>query len=363
MKKTILLVVAILLCSMKMMAEGLTATLQQGETMTAFYGVNAFVDAYNAAEDGAVITLSEGQFNRVQYIEKSITVVGNMAFDRTGYEKTFLSTTYIKADNVTFEGINFTGDIYLTNINNCHIKRCKVDNYLYGYDNTTHTNTVIDQCVINVECSIKYSKNYCIKNSTINYFDSCNPSTNIAYISNCYICYFSQSRNSSYYQPYAIYKNCVLGMDNAGYSSSYATYLYSPYEFYNNYFYRTTTSSSYTNYYLSHQFSNGCLYNGNTSSGDKSVYSRNTYTGNYIISSFNQIGDDGTPVGITGGSGFSPYPSIPRVTSKQIDSRTDSQGKLNVKITVSTEETLVKEKTETSEEEGNGETAGETPTE
>ncbi len=344
MKKTILLVVAILLCSMKMMAEGLTATLQQGETMTAFYGVNAFVDAYNAAEDGAVITLSEGQFNRVQYIEKSITVVGNMAFDRTGYEKTFLSTTYIKADNVTFEGINFTGDIYLTNINNCHIKRCKVDNYLYGYDNTTHTNTVIDQCVINVECSIKYSKNYCIKNSTINFFNNCNPSTNIAYISNCYICYFSQSRNSSYYQPYAIYKNCVLGMDHAGYSySNYTTYLYSPSEFYNNYFYRTTTSSNYTKYIHSHSFSNGCLNNGNTSSGSSSVYSSNSYTGNYIIKSFNQTGDDGTPVGITGGSGFSPYPSIPRITSKQIDSKTDSEGRLNVKITVSTEETLIKE--------------------
>ena len=344
MKKTILLVVAILLCSMKMMAEGLTATLQQGETMTAFYGVNAFVDAYNAAEDGAVITLSEGQFNRVQYIEKSITVVGNMAFDRTGYEKTFLSTTYIKADNVTFEGINFTGDIYLTNINNCHIKRCKVDYDLYGYDNTTHTNTVVDQCVINVECSMKYSKNYCIKNSTICCFANCNPSTNIAYISNCYICYFSQSRNSYYYQPYAIYKNCVLGMDHAGYSySNYTTDLYSPSEFYNNYFYRTTSASDFTNYYLSHQFSNGCLYNGNTSSGDKSVYSRNTYTGNYIINSFGQIGDDGTPVGITGGSGFSPFPSVPRITSKQIDSKTDSEGKLNVKITVSTEETLIKE--------------------
>ena len=91
MKKTILLLVAIALTSAKMMAEGLTATLQQGETMTAFYGVNAFVDAYNAAEDGAVITLSEGKFNDVSSIEKSITVIGNMAFDVEGYEKTYLA--------------------------------------------------------------------------------------------------------------------------------------------------------------------------------------------------------------------------------------------------------------------------------
>ena len=75
------------------------------------------------------------------------------------------------------------------------------------------------------------------------------------------------------------------------------------------------------------------------------------------IDSFGMLGDDGTPVGITGGSGFSPYPSIPRITSKQIDSKTDSEGKLNVKITVSTEETLVKEE---KPEEGTGEdTTGE----
>ena len=343
MKNTILLVVAILLGTIQMMAEGLVATLQQGETMTAFYGVNAFVDAYNAAEDGAVITLSEGQFNDVSSIEKSITVVGNMAFDVEGYEKTFLSTTYIKADNVTFEGINFTGSIYLTNINNCHIKRCKVDNFLYGYNNTTHTNTVVDQCVIGVECSIGYSKNYCIKNSTIGSFANCNPSTNIAYISNCYICYFARCDYSNIAQPYAIYKNCVLGMDIYDYATSRKSF-YSPSEFYNNYFYRITSySNNYTNYTYKEYFSNGCLNNGNTNSGDKSAYVSNHYTGNYIINSFNQIGDDGTPVGITGGSGFSPYPSIPRITSKQIDSKTDSEGKLNVKITVSTEETLIKE--------------------
>ena len=105
MKKTLLLLVAIALTSAKMMAEGLTATLQQGETMTAFYGVNAFVDAYNAAEDGAVITLSEGQFNDVSSIEKSITVIGNMAFDVKGYEKTYLGTAKIKANSVKLKGI------------------------------------------------------------------------------------------------------------------------------------------------------------------------------------------------------------------------------------------------------------------
>ena len=330
---------------MKMMAEGLTATLQQGETMTAFYGVNAFVDAYKAAEDGAVITLSEGQFNDVSSIEKSITVIGNMAFDVEGYEKTYLANTTVNADNVTLEGIYFT-DVYLGNINNCHIKRCRIGNTLGYVSNTVHTNTLIDQCVINLENAMPTSRNYCLKNSTINYFGNSNSSEHIAYITNCYICYFAQYHNSSYYQPYAIYKNCVLGMDTYNSSTSGGTYLYSPSEFYNNYFYRITSYrniSDYTNNTYKESFWDGCLNNGNTNSGDKSVYVSKPYIGNYRTNSFNQTGDDGTPVGITGGSGFSPYPSIPRITSKQIDSKTDSNGKLNVKITVSTEETLIKE--------------------
>ena len=204
MKKTLLLLVAIALTSAKMMAEGLTATLQQGETMTAFYGVNAFVDAYNAAEDGAVITLSEGQFNDVTSIEKSITVVGNMAFDVEGYEKTYISGTTINADNVTFEGIYFTNNVALGNINNCHIKRCRIGNELTYVSSTIHTNTLIDQCVINIESAMSTCKDYCIKNSTVNYFSSTNPSTNIAYIANCNICYLCHIR-SGYYSPYNEY--------------------------------------------------------------------------------------------------------------------------------------------------------------
>ena len=280
-----------------------------------------------------------------------------MAFDVEGYEKTYLSGTTVNADNVTLEGIYFTGNVVLGNINNCHIKRCRIDGSLSYKSDTVHTNTLIDQCVIYCESAMSTSRNYCLKNSTIHYFAYSSSSEHIAYITNCYICVFAKCNNSNYAQPYAIYKNCVLGMDISNIGTS-EKYFYSPSEFYNNYFYRITSySSNYTNYPYKEYFYNGCLNNGNTNSGDKSAYVRKPFTGNYIINSFNQTGDDGTPIGITGGSGFSPYPSIPRITSKQIDSKTDSEGKLNVKITVSTEETLVKEE---KPEEGTGEeTTGE----
>ena len=45
-------------------------------------------------------------------------------------------------------------------------------------------------------------------------------------------------------------------------------------------------------------------------------------------------GDDGTVVGPYGGTGFSVNPSIPRIVESKIDSNTDAEGKLNVKIKV-----------------------------
>ena len=342
MKKTILLLVAIALTSAKMMAEGLTATLQQGETMTAFYGVNAFVDAYNAAENGAVITLSEGQFNDVTTIEKSITVVGNMAFDVEGYKKTYLGNSTdvtINADNVTIEGICFYNySLILGNISNCHIRRCRIVNTLYNTAKTTNTNTLIDQCVLNTINLFAASKNICIKNCTI-YRLGGGDAENVGYISNCYINrFFARSSSSDNQLPYAIYKNNVLGFDYNSYSG-YNCDLKSPSEFYNNYFlYIGSYSSSKVSIYIK----TGCINQGNVFSENVTYKSNNAPT-NFIIDSFGMLGDDGTPIGITGGSGFSPYPSIPRITSKQIDSKTDSEGKLNVKITVSTEETLVKE--------------------
>ena len=46
-------------------------------------------------------------------------------------------------------------------------------------------------------------------------------------------------------------------------------------------------------------------------------------------------GMDGTCVGIYGGSGFSDYSSIPHIIESTIESDTDSNGKLSVKLKVS----------------------------
>lgn len=65
MKKKLLMLVVLFTMSANIFADGLTATLQQGDIMTPYYGVNAFQEAYVAAQDGAIITLSSGKFNDV----------------------------------------------------------------------------------------------------------------------------------------------------------------------------------------------------------------------------------------------------------------------------------------------------------
>lgn len=49
------------------------------------------------------------------------------------------------------------------------------------------------------------------------------------------------------------------------------------------------------------------------------------------------VGMDGTSRGPSGGSGFSEYPSIPRIIEKEISSHTNDEGKISVKLTVKAE--------------------------
>ena len=56
----------------------LTATLQHGDNVTVFTTQTAFANAYAAAVDGDVITLSPGQFNATN-LTKSVNIYGTKA--------------------------------------------------------------------------------------------------------------------------------------------------------------------------------------------------------------------------------------------------------------------------------------------
>ncbi len=324
------LILLLLAGSVCMYADGLTATLQHGDEMTAFYGQSALQSAYSAAADGDVITLSPGLFASVSTISKSVRIIGTYGSSNTAANATYLSSAFtISADDVTLEGMSFKGTVTLGAITNCTIKRCWITTLKQS---ATHTNTLVSQCVLQVDEAIATGVNYGIKNTTIGYFNAMNNASNVANITNCYIVHFYEYSNSTYQRPYAVYKNNILRLHISS-SSNASVSFSSPSEFYYNLFFQTQSYSSGTSYGLvSYSFNAGCVNKGNNSSGKQYVTS---FIDKSTGGEFSSIkGEDGTLVGVSGGEGWQEYPGIPRITSMSIDAQTDDKGKLNATINV-----------------------------
>ena len=132
MKKITLLLV--LLCvSFLNFAQTQVATLQHGDEMSAFYGMNALVEAHAAATEGDIITLSSGTFTKTS-IKKAITLHGaGCAYDTLGVAPTIVVGDFnIFANSpeyLTIEGICFSGDItYEYNLNYAKFIKCIFNN-------------------------------------------------------------------------------------------------------------------------------------------------------------------------------------------------------------------------------------------
>lgn len=322
----------LLVNSMVILADGTTATLQQGDKMKFFTGMSALQQAYKEAsvDGGDVITLSSGEFTAVTTIEKSVRIVGAYGLDPNDSYGTFIAgVVTVSADNVKLEGMYFKTDVTLAEITNCTIKRCWINNLKQSGE---HTNTLIDQCVVKYDYAIAKGVNYGIKNTTIEYFAAMNTTANVANITNCFVWFFFRYNASAIQQPYAVYKNNILGVDNYSGGSNKSVTLESPSEFYNNCFYRINNYGNYPSYYVICTFATGCVNINNTYSGTTSA-TNVTFT---FPNTMSQT-VEGVTVGITGGEGFNKYPGIPRVLTSTIDAQTDDKGKLNASITVQAE--------------------------
>lgn len=97
------------------------ATLNHGTTLTTYTGEDALAQAYNAAADGDVITLSPGVFVAVETMKKAITLrgAGYKPMASNGYTSTQITGGFrveIPSDGKStfqMEGIDFLGDIYI----------------------------------------------------------------------------------------------------------------------------------------------------------------------------------------------------------------------------------------------------------
>lgn len=313
-------------------AAKLTATLQSGDKVTPFYGDSAFVEAYKAAVNGDIITLSPGDFNATN-IEKSITVIGTYAFsDDLSRATQFSASVTISADDVTLEGIRFTNNstdkgVIIRGADNLTINRCWIAtlNDVEKEGHKYHNNTILTDCYIKTYYAMSLSQNTVLRNCSVYYFYDMNEKGNPALIENCNVSYF-EARGKSYLteQPYAIYRSCCLGLfrgdSNGIINLSFST----PSEFHNNCFYQRFYNSSSSSYYWKFNYGSA-------------IHSNNVDFKQYNTDSPYPIGGSFTPY-TQNGMSYGPfnhksYPAIPSITSSEIDTKTDAEGNLHVKIT------------------------------
>ena len=140
------------------------AVLQHGDQVSVFNGSNAFVQAMNAAVDGDVITLSDGQFVPTP-INKSVSIYG------AGYENNAETGTAVTCLN---------GDVFIgvqsDTLCNVHMEGLYINGNLYaGYANNSGTKVpikglTVEKCWLQRPLSMgSYNENLTLKQCVINW--------------------------------------------------------------------------------------------------------------------------------------------------------------------------------------------------
>ena len=201
--KKLFSLLSMLCMSMVVFAQGsLLATLSHDGTISAFYGASALASAYNAAENGDVITLSSGQFKAIN-ISKNITLRGagmSISTDSiNAHEATIIQgafdVTQVDSveDRIVMEGLYFANAItYKGTLKNAQFLKCRFSSFTAG------TKAVI------VNSSFIHCRFY-------NGYDQAANSN--AYFINSIVCNPASTNTSS-----VEFDNCFVKFDSNGYS-------------------------------------------------------------------------------------------------------------------------------------------------
>jgi len=290
------------------------ATLSHEGTISTYYSANALKDAYAAAADGDIITLSSGSFLPVD-IAKNITIRG-AGMDIAGNPTIIAGSFYIKntateTNSVTLEGLNVNGTLTTSSSRPKDVRMVKC--YIRSAD-LYLTNFTIANCMFNYAYMKSGTTGNCI-NSTFSKLTNYNPT--ISY-TNCALTFSGRgSTDGIGYCGASILKNCII-------RSTGNT---------NDCFYKEATLIN-------------CYYFGNATNPFKESQSKTavkleadpfandewqlTEEAKAIC-----IGDDGTEAGIYGGLlPFDPTPTNPQITKFNVAKKTTADGKLSVDIEV-----------------------------
>ncbi len=321
MKRTLLLICT-LLCANVLLAQEQLAVLRHNDSTSVFYGQTAFEQAYTAAANGDIITLSDGIFSTPSDIRKGITVRGNGAVADSARRST---GTYFMEGFALYQlgdSLQFSAEgIYFNHFNGAYsydikLTRCYI-NGIYNVSGLQATN-----CIIKGSVGGSSSRNNTYTNCVVNYGSEYIP--NYAICNNCIISGFEANNNDNYQ-----YNNCVVRKKATS----------------NN----DTILNGAVNYSVLIGFtgSNNPASSGNVVMSLSDVFENWDGTGlptdleTYVLKS--SVSDsiqsiDGSEVGIFGG--FMPFdwrPSYSIIKRFNVANRTTADGKLSVDIEVISE--------------------------
>ncbi len=331
--KTILLVM-VLGVAQWVSAQGMSvATLQHGDQMKAFYGLDAFVEAMEEAVAGDLISLSSGNFNPPEVIEKAVVIQGaGMYLNDWNTSPTYINGSIEVAlpeeacKGLMLEGLSMAHDcdIQITsNVENLCISKCKVRHL--DFADITATDVLLDRCYIGgtLQTGSEADGGLVVRNSYIGSLHAENSNASNRTFTNCVI---NETRPSGWGWSASscsgIFENNVIRQLCTSANSSY----------YNNIFQWIENPDPNEYGSLNRQvdmdedgvFAVGSFPGGENSDAHLSEAAAAEY-----------LGTDGTQVGMYGGATpFTIVPSSPQVTSSEVAPYSDANGKLNVKITV-----------------------------
>lgn len=329
MKRTFLLICT-LLCANVLFAQEQLATLKHNGNISVYYGANAFVEAYNAAANGDIITLSDGMFNvplsgnNPAPITKGITLRGNGTQPDSvrGTQGTyFLSQIQIRnlGDSASFEaeGIFFQ-DIHVSSSYDIKLTNCCVQ----AFDGTG--------CGLQARnCIIKSGATCSGDNRHPHNFTNCvlcpsdgvyPPLPNYSILTNCIIKGGDEYPNSNT----SLFNNCIIITAGSSRNNMGETCNNSILCGWNNLPGTTNVAMEVSDVFET--------WNGNTFSFDPNTYKLKANVANSVL------GNDGTQVGIFGGDfPFSFTPSYSVIKRLDVPNRTDENGMLNIDVEFLTE--------------------------
>ena len=327
------------------------ATLEHEGTVTAYYGVNAMVEAIAAAAHGDIITLSPGQFNTpntnsTYVISKAVTIrgAGMIADTANRVERTFINghieidIPFETAQYLSLEGLYFNSSISYTRLKQPLFKKCYIPQIYYSGNSAVMTSSRMRNATF-INCIIADFRNQARNlgdtllvwtntgtqfiNSVVSYsYNAYNNTYSSETLVNCIIQLPAAACNAKTIRNSVIYG--IPSYDGVnGSSCEYCIGISSTGDiFFNSVLYPTRHLYNYSNMsnvFQSFDWNNATIYNGT---------GVNYHLRDNVANS--RLGDDGTEIGIYGGT----HPFDPRVVrhTVTVPSTPNEQGILNIQI-------------------------------